>query len=445
VAVSELVTGVNIALGTMPLSRCPVFDWDGDGAVTVSELVKAVRYALEGCPLDADNEVQLGLYALAAGDLRAANESFRRAVTTSPQDSRANLYFALTRIGVKALDDPQLIALRQRAGITVQGDSQHVCDLDASVPDPLPATTARSQEILETVRAVMLPELVAARENLARIPTDVTIAFPIANLPECARPETDVSVAEIDRADVLALDAALSGAAAVLEMTTAYDVDLGLQAARDLKPQALFQQEPGLLKTLRSADRLLSARQHLDNTFGKLVQVIDAVRGETDDQTDDIITIDPDEVDDARRIRLLLSLFQQSLHGPVTLPIDVVTGEVVLVDIGLLPQERLNLDLLFSGTFSNLRQFLPGFDEDGDFDTGRFPDVTVGGVVPDMTQYKLDNFLVGGPPCAPCDETADCDPLGVADFYCGYCFQNCSGAPRRCTEGYAVCADGTFY
>ncbi len=49
VSVSELVRGVNIALGTTPLSNCPAFD-DGSGTVTVSSLVRAVNYALDGCP-----------------------------------------------------------------------------------------------------------------------------------------------------------------------------------------------------------------------------------------------------------------------------------------------------------------------------------------------------------------------------------------------------------
>ncbi|MBI4518262.1 MAG: hypothetical protein HY699_20880 [Deltaproteobacteria bacterium] len=49
VTVDELVTGVNIALGSLPLSACRSFDTDTDGAVTVDELVRAVNDALAGC------------------------------------------------------------------------------------------------------------------------------------------------------------------------------------------------------------------------------------------------------------------------------------------------------------------------------------------------------------------------------------------------------------
>lgn len=49
VTVNELITGVNIALGTFPLSLCPAFDADDSGGVTVVELVRAVANALFGC------------------------------------------------------------------------------------------------------------------------------------------------------------------------------------------------------------------------------------------------------------------------------------------------------------------------------------------------------------------------------------------------------------
>jgi hypothetical protein len=49
VAVNELVTGVNIALGTATVDTCPSFDANGDGVVAVNELITAVNNALEGC------------------------------------------------------------------------------------------------------------------------------------------------------------------------------------------------------------------------------------------------------------------------------------------------------------------------------------------------------------------------------------------------------------
>jgi len=49
VAINELITGVNIALGSAAVSLCPSFDSSGDGGVAINELIAAVSHALNGC------------------------------------------------------------------------------------------------------------------------------------------------------------------------------------------------------------------------------------------------------------------------------------------------------------------------------------------------------------------------------------------------------------
>ncbi len=50
VTIDELITGIDIALGLMPLGACLAIDGDGDGQVGIDELVKAVDTALGVCP-----------------------------------------------------------------------------------------------------------------------------------------------------------------------------------------------------------------------------------------------------------------------------------------------------------------------------------------------------------------------------------------------------------
>src|SRR5262245_43278030 len=50
VTVNELITGVGIVLGTMPLGECPALDPGGDAGVDVSRLVIAVNNTLGSCP-----------------------------------------------------------------------------------------------------------------------------------------------------------------------------------------------------------------------------------------------------------------------------------------------------------------------------------------------------------------------------------------------------------
>ena len=50
VTVDDLVKGVNIALGNLPLDQCPAFDVNLDRELSVDELVRGVINALQGCP-----------------------------------------------------------------------------------------------------------------------------------------------------------------------------------------------------------------------------------------------------------------------------------------------------------------------------------------------------------------------------------------------------------
>jgi YVTN family beta-propeller protein len=50
VSIDELVRGVGIDLGTQPLAACASLDTNGDGQVRVDELLRAVIAALHGCP-----------------------------------------------------------------------------------------------------------------------------------------------------------------------------------------------------------------------------------------------------------------------------------------------------------------------------------------------------------------------------------------------------------
>ena len=49
VGVNELITGVNIVLGSLPLTACPALDPGGTGTVNISALIAAVNSALNGC------------------------------------------------------------------------------------------------------------------------------------------------------------------------------------------------------------------------------------------------------------------------------------------------------------------------------------------------------------------------------------------------------------
>ncbi len=49
VSIAELILAVNIALGARPVGDCPSVDTNGDGQVAINELIAAVSNALNGC------------------------------------------------------------------------------------------------------------------------------------------------------------------------------------------------------------------------------------------------------------------------------------------------------------------------------------------------------------------------------------------------------------
>ncbi len=52
VSIAELIRGVNIALGSLPAGDCTAMDGNGDGSVAINELIAAVNAALDGCPIE---------------------------------------------------------------------------------------------------------------------------------------------------------------------------------------------------------------------------------------------------------------------------------------------------------------------------------------------------------------------------------------------------------
>jgi len=62
VTVDEVITGVNIALGTNAVSTCPEADRDGDLSVSVDEVITGVTAALVGVPAPQERDAEASLF-----------------------------------------------------------------------------------------------------------------------------------------------------------------------------------------------------------------------------------------------------------------------------------------------------------------------------------------------------------------------------------------------
>jgi hypothetical protein len=67
VEINELILGVNIALGSQPLSVCESFDCESSGQVPINCLIKGVNNALEGCSSTGNCPLSAGSYTFTQG------------------------------------------------------------------------------------------------------------------------------------------------------------------------------------------------------------------------------------------------------------------------------------------------------------------------------------------------------------------------------------------
>lgn len=341
----------------------------------------------DGAFPDTTPVVDAALRQLAEGDLAGANDGFAQAAAANPSDDRANLFYAMTHIAVSTLEDPRIRGMISRSNGTVEGSLRDVCAFRVRLPDEIAAGTPRSSEIIDVLESLRLTELEIALAHLRRVAPEVNIAFARRHLPSCWRSgEVRVEVIEIDRADVAGLEALIESTGALLDTLSAYHLDVDVRDIENLSPQNLLAKEPDLLN-LRSADALGRARSAWDRALAAAAQALALMQRESDEQSDDVLVISPENHPEADRWRIILGGVRESLRGPSVIPVDIRTGE--FVESG---GTRLDLSRLFSGHFASLRVFLPAFDEDGNFDCHSLPDPTFGGTLPDLTREDLDEI-----------------------------------------------------
>ncbi len=399
----QFLTGVS---GSFPLT-----DFPQAGTDVVIQWQQALQnFVITQVTTTASNDlVRQGELALATGNFRNANDLFRQAVESNASDPQANLYSAITRVVTTLLDDP----------VVISGDSTDVCAVDTLLDTP------RTGEIIASLRTVLSPEIAAAVESLYSIPSTVEIRFELMNLPECLRPTTASFEVEIDGSDIQTLIASFQLLQATFEIMAAYDFDADVALLTTRTSRDILALEPTFLNLL-STTPLTTAQNFVEQALLNASGAITSVLAETDDQSDDVLVVLPQDASDVQLIKSTLDLVRQSLQTVVTLP----------TAIGLNAPERLNLSVLFSGSLGTLRPFIPVFDNTGcttisssttvtgtlafaDSEAllrgrggdnggavlplGQLPDPTFGGTFPDLTQQDVnDQFLTGGTHYADC-------------------------------------------
>ena len=334
--------------------------------------------------------------------LLAAKLEFEAAVQNNPNDPAANFFLAITRL--PALMDnsatytpgPPIENVRELLdsfGISASGrDIFHwsaKSSKDAEGKPMIPANAPSTGAIQQFLVSVLVPEIDAVLANLSVLDGNFNIILSAAETGEDHQ-------TEIDYGDILLFRAALYALKADIYEISAYDTDVDSvkilekinNGILDITDD-LFHLYLDLLTPLPTGKSLAySAKINTLSAIDSYMAASDFIRNETDDQSDDLITIDTEELAREARFRSSLTEVKDSITEKRIAAITSHHGSRT---------DRVDFNRLF-GTDSlnpvNIRNFVPLFDGRGHIYQGSFPDTTLGGLLPDCTtESKLLDFL----------------------------------------------------
>ncbi len=408
VRVSELVRGVNIALGSQPVDACPSFDLNGNGLVAVNELVSAVNAALRGCP----SGIEEALEILASGDILRASQRLSELASEDPSDARTQVYQMFAQLVVDAVDNQVLRGLASDSGVDLVGDASDICELallnfPSGRLEPPPGDAPSSGEILVALRNEVLPIVDGAIEALKALPSGVAIEVRAEDLPSCIRSAVAGLSFEVDDGDLILFRAALEGLGSLLDVLNGYDLDAPLVDLLVGDLTTVVEESVSFL-TLQDPSLMTSGGTRFDASLASVLEAIASILGELDDQSADFLVIASEDLAGLERTRDILLLVRSSLSGSVTL----------LPEHGLDTPQRLDLSEFFGGGLTSLRQFLPRHPVSSEVRfSHEFPDPTFGGVAADLSSAAICSYLAAaGIFCADVLETTDGadNPLDVS-------------------------------
>ncbi len=325
-----------------------------------------------------------GLNALADASILKARTYFKAAelqagTETSNQADTARFFYAITTalsFGFDRLSD------NTSNGLNTLGDVLDSFGMNADdnvrinpnlypVPTSVSSNAATGAQLQGFAETEVLPEILNARAAAGRISSNFSL-----NWTE----PTGKTVVESDYGDALLLRAAIDGILSTLYAQSAYnlDADLAAKANNNQTVSAFLGSNPSLgVIGSGAASKLTESRTYAESSLQNLRAAITAMETETDDQTNDFISLIGSDAAAIAQAKLDIEDAMASLNG------------ARLVNDNADPQKAFTLDLspFFAGSIVNLRALLPTFN--GNNVTSRFPDVTMGGVFAAGPQINL--------------------------------------------------------
>ncbi len=338
---------------------------------------------------------------LFARNIVEADDHFKTDIISNPANQEANFFRSITRL-LRIVEqnqdgtDPATFTDSLKEMMDQFGYSpgtRSIFDFSTSLPEDtdghtvLPSDSPTGGNVQEFLRNVILPEINGAiNENIAA--TDSSFSL-VVSIEEMAGVDiSEDTTVEIDFGDVKLLEALLNGLKAAILTTLAYDLDMDIDQANNLGDNLKIQQDvidanASLLRLNADGAALLTqAKAAIIDGINAYLAGSAFIRAETDDQNDDFITIELEDLLEEASLRASLQEIKNSLSGGA----PTVTIDTALV----------NISQLFDFPF-DLRDLLPPIEFSTERENyivpGTFPDPTLNGILPGMTQQELADDL----------------------------------------------------
>jgi len=277
-------------------------------------------------------------------DLLNADARFQQALAADPGHYGACVYGAGTRLTALACDD-EINDLLSAYGMPEAG--RDIWNWSAEFPDTMPTNCPRSGEALALVRSKLLPAIDDALDYLGRIPTNWSgsiVCSPV-QLP------IDNEV-QVDAGDIQMFRFGLDMLRTPLLAACAHDLDAESNDIDNLGDETVrgFLRDYPRFGTITNAAYLTAASNSLVSAMGCYLSGSALIRAETDYQTDDLIILDPEELDAERRFRLGVEQLRDSLLGRADPGFTVEIGQ--FLNLGDFFDDPIAMRELLSGAGS---------------------------------------------------------------------------------------------
>ena len=345
-------------------------------------------------------------------DIIIADDACAAAVTADANDGCARIFRAATRVLRVFVEDTNGSAplvftdsikeMFEQFGIS--SFERDLYDLSFSPILPrnfdgkidFPADSPDGSDIQDALDLLIVTALEDSAADLQAVSEATVIRLTANELQSISGAIGSTSI-EIDYGDSKVLEFMILLWKSQLLFLIALDLDVDIDSYTPRTTGILIQDDvidanPDLARLRSGASSALAdANQANRDAVGAYFAASNFIRSEVDDQTDDLLTIEPDQLQDEAEIRIQLAALAGSLDTPTSI---LNTGTTLFDEANIISALNtklgtnfdnqgavLDLGLFYDRAPFDVRDVLPTFDAGNAIDDGSFPDPTFGSVL----------------------------------------------------------------